>query len=242
MLLVGPILAAVAVPTGAQPAFVPLATPTVLACAPRLAPAEATPTGLVVGAPDVPLRQMFGQGDAVVLSAGRAEGVSVGTQFFTQRVQALSSPELRARGARLLLTSGWVRAVEVDKHSALAVVEHTCADVRRGDQLAPFQRPAAVSIPPAGTADHGAPATVLFGRDGRSLSGAGQFLVIDQGADAQIALGQRLTFVRAAPGLQGPVTELGEAVAVLVDSTSATIQLVHTRSAVRSGDLAAVQR
>ena len=106
---------------------------------PRLAPAQSTPTGLVVGAPDVPLRQMFGLGDTVVLSAGRAEGVSVGTRFSTRRVEAPSAPELRARGTQFLRTSGWLRAVDVDEHATLAVIEHACADVRRGDQLAPLQ-------------------------------------------------------------------------------------------------------
>ena len=102
MILVGPMLAAFAAPTGAQPAFSPMAAPE-------------------------------------VLSAGRAEGVSVGTRFFTRRVEAPSAPELRARGTQFLRTSGWLRAVDVDEHATLAVIEHACADVRRGDQLAPLQ-------------------------------------------------------------------------------------------------------
>ena len=74
------------------------------------------------------------------------------------------------------------------------------------------------------------------------MSATGQFLVIDRGADSQIALGQRLTIFRAAQGPQGPVTELGEAVAVLVESTSATLLLMYTSEPVQSGDLAAIHR
>ena len=179
----------------------------------------------------------------MLLSVGRAEGVSVGTQFFARRVEAPSAPEARTRGVRLLRKSGWLRAVEVDEHAALAVVQRTCTELRRGDQLAPFEWPAVVSMAPAGTIGYDDPATVLFGSDGRAMSGTGQFLVIDQGTDRQIVLGQRLTLFRAPPrSPQDPVTQIGEGVAVLVDSTSATVQLIQTREPVLSGDLAAIHR
>ena len=243
MLLLGPLLAALWVAGGAQTTVPSLPTSDALACAPRLARDESTPAGLVLGAPDVPLRELFGQGDGVLLSVGRAEGVSVGTQFFTRRAEAPADPALRARGLRLLRTSGWLRAVQVDEHAALAVVEHTCAEVRRGDQLAPFQWPAAVSIAPGGTVDYDDPAMVLFGGDGRGMSGTGQFLVIDQGADRQIVTGQRLTIFRASTrSPRDPVTQLGEAVAMLVAPTSATVQLIRVREPVMSGDLVAVHR
>ena len=237
------VLAALAVPLSAQTAFSPLATPEALACAPRLGPDESASAGLVLGSPDVPLRQLFGPGDAVLLNVGRAEEVSVGTQFFTRRDEAPYGPESRTVGIRALRTSGWLRVVEVDEHSALAVVERTCTELRRGDQLAPLQWPAAVSIAPVGTFDHDDPATVLFGPEGQSMVGTGEFLVIDQGADRQIVPGQRLTIFRASPRRpQNPVTRLGEGVAVLVDSTSATVKVIQTREPIRRGDLVAVHR
>ena len=243
MLLLYPALAVHTVPVRGRTAFPALAPPGALACAPRLARDDSASAGLVVGAPDVPLRELFGPGDGVLLSVGRAEGVSVGTQFFTRRAEAPVDPALRARGIRLLRTSGWLRAVEVDEHAALAVVEHTCIEVRRGDRLAPFQWPAAVSMAQAGRVGYNDPATVLFGRDGRAMSATGQFLVIDQGADRQIIAGQRLTIFRASTrSPEDPVTQLGEAVAMLVAPTSATVQLIQTREPVRSGDLVAIHR
>ena len=234
---------AIAVALGAQTVVPRLATPEALACAPRLAPDELAPVGLVLGAPDVPLRVLFGPGDPVLLNVGQADGVSVGTQFFTQRGTAISDPESPTPGIRVLQTSGWVRVVEVDEHSALGVVESTCAEIRRGDQLAPLQWPAAVSVAPVGTFDYADPATVLFGPEGRQMIGTGQFLVIDQGADRQIVLGQRLTIFRASPrSAEDPVARLGEAVAVLVDATSATIQVIQVREPIRLGDLVAVHR
>ncbi len=242
MLSVG--LAAFAVPLSAQTAVSPLATPEAVACAPRLATDESAPAGLVLGTPDVPLRELFGRGDAVLLNVGWADEVSVGTRFFTRRHEAPSDPEARIPGIGLLRTSGWLRVVEADEHSALAVVERTCTEVRRGDQLAPLRQwPAAVSIAPVGTFDYDDPATVLFGPEGRSMLGPGQFLVIDEGADRQIVPGQRLTIFRASPRTpQDPVTRLGEAVAVLVDSTSATVQVIQAREPIRRGDLVAIHR
>ena len=243
MLMVSVGLVALSVPISAQTLDSYLATPEVLACAPRLAPDASGPAGVVLGAPDLPLRVLFGQGDAVLLTPGSAEGVSVGTQFFTRRGEALSDPESRSPGIRELLTSGWLRVVEVDEHSALAVVEHSCTEIRRGDQLAPLQWPVAISIAPVGTFDYDDPATVLFGPEGRSLLGPGQFLVIDQGADRQLVPGQRLTIFRVSPrSPEDPVTRLGEAVAVLVASTSATVQLIQTREPIRIGDLVAIHR
>ena len=75
------------------------------------------------------------------------------------------------------------------------------------------------------------------------MVGTGEFLVIDKGADRQIVPGQRLTIFRASPrGPQDPVTRLGEAFAVLVESTSATVQAIETREPIRLGDLVAVHR
>ena len=237
------LLAVVAGPAAAQPALPPPAAPVTLACAPRLAPAVATETGSVIGAPDVALRQLFGPGDALLLNVGQADGVSVGSQFFTRRVEAPSDTAVRNRGISTLHTSGWLRAVEVDEHAALAVVEQICSEIRTGDQLAPFQWPAAVTAAPPGTIGYDDPATVLFGQGGRSMSGTGQFVVIDRGADRQIVPGQRVAFFRPAPrDPQDPVTALGEGFAVLVDATSATVLLIQVREPIQPGDRAAAHR
>jgi len=242
-LLLGSVLVARGLSAGAQPSFPSLAAPEALACAPRLAPDESGTGGRVLGDPDAPLRELFGPGDVVLLNLGRADGVSVGTQFFTRRSAAPSDPAVRARGLRVLRTSGWLRAVVIDEHFTRAVVERVCAEILRGDQLVPLQWPAPVSVAPEGTVSNDNPATVLFGSNGRAMLRTGHFVVIDQGADRQIVPGQRLTLFRASPGGPAdPVTQLGEAVVVLVDAASATAQVTRVREPIRSGDLAAVHR
>ena len=128
MLSVG--LTAFAVPLSAQTAFAPLATSEAVACAPRLATDEPAPAGLVLGAPDVPLRELFGRGDAVLLNVGWADEVSVGTRFFTRRDEGPSDTASCTPGIQVLRTSGWLRVVEIDEQSALAVVERTCTERR----------------------------------------------------------------------------------------------------------------
>ena len=241
--LLGSVLAAFGLSASAQPAALPFATPEALACAPRLAPDASTPGGQVLGDPDVPLREVFSAGDVVRLSLGRVDGVSVGTQFFTRRIVAPTDSAMRASGLRVLQTSGWLRAVVVDEHFTRAVVERVCVEIRRGDQLVPLQWPAAVSMAPEGTTSYNDPATVLFGRNGRAMLRANQFLVIDQGADRQIVLGQRLTLFRASVGgAEDEGTRLGEAVVVLTDAASATAHVTRAGGQIQSGDLAAVHR
>lgn len=237
-------LAAFGLSASAQLATRPFATPEALACAPRLAPDASTQGGRVLGDPGVRLREVFSAGDVVRLSVGRVQGVSVGTQFFSRRTAAPADSAMRARGVRVLQTSGWLRALVVDEHFTRAVVERVCAEIRRGDQLVPLQWAAAVSVAPEeGTVSYDGPATVLFGQNGRGMLRANQFLVIDQGADSQVVPGQRFTLFRASPGgAEDEVTRLGEAVIVLTDAASATARVTHASEQIQSGDLAAVHR
>ncbi len=130
----------------------------------------------------------------------------------------------------------------IDEHSALALVERVCSEVRQGDRLGPFQWPAAITTVLSGSVDYEAPATVLFGANGRTLGATGQLFVIDQGTDQQIARGQRLTIFRTGAKPEDPVAEIGPAVVVLVEASSSTIELIDIRQPVMTGDLVAVHR
>ncbi len=225
----------------AQPAGQGLPTAELLACAPRLATLEAS-AGRLVGAPDNLGRRLFRQGETVLIDVGASSDVAVGTQFFTQRRVAVTTPALRDRVLQADVTTGWLRAVEVNDTATLAVIERTCADVHQDDHLAPFQWPAPVTAMASGAISHDAPAMVLFGADGRSLLASGQMFVIDQGTDQGLAIGQRVTVFRPGATPDAPVTELGEGVAVLTEAASATIHLRRAREPVKAGDSVAIQR
>ena len=75
------------------------------------------------------------------------------------------------------------------------------------------------------------------------MASAGQFLVIDHGADQEITSGQRLSIFRAGTrASDDPVTIVGEAVAVLVSATSSTVQVTQATEPIRSGDRLAAHR
>lgn len=220
-----------------QPADQTLPSAELLACAPRLASLEA-PAGHLVGAPDNLSKRLFRQGDTVLSNVGASSEVAVGTQFFIRRRVAVTTPALRDRVLQAELTTGWLRAVDVNETATLAVIERTCGDVNQDDHLAPFQWPAPVTAMASGAISHDDPATVLFGADGRALLAAGQMFVIDQG----MALGQRVTVFRPGTTPDAPVTELGEGVTVLTEAASATIHLWGARESVTAGDSVAIQR
>ena len=225
----------------AQSAGQALPTAEMLACAPRLASLDAS-AGRLVGAPDNLRKRLFRQGDTVLINVGASSEVAVGTQFFIRRHVTITTPALRDRLLQAALTTGWLRAVDVNETATLAVIERTCGDVHQDDHLAPFQWPAPVTAMASGAISHDDPATVLFGADGRGLLAAGQMFVIDQGTDQGLALGQRVTVFRPGVTPDAPVTELGEGVAVLTEATSATIHLRRAREPVQAGDSVAIQR
>jgi hypothetical protein len=230
-------------PVGAQSQDLPPPPADVLACSPRLASLVAPSAGRLVGAPDNPVKRLFRQADTVLIDVGASSDLAIGTQFFLRRRVSVTDPGIRQLGFQAEVTTGWVRIIQVNEHASLAVIERTCESVQRDDSLAPFQWPGAVTPMAPGAANYDEPATVLFGPDGRALSGTGQLLVIDQGADRDLAVGQRVTVFRfSSAGLDAPVTEVGEGVAVLTEATWATIHLSRTREPVKSGDKVAIQR
>ncbi len=218
----------------------PLPSDQIVACGPRLGGFGPPPPAHLVGAPDNPIQRLFRQGDTVLLNVGSASDVAVGTQFFLRRLASATDLAVRALGFQAELTTGWLRTVTVEEHSALAVIERTCADVHQNDYLAPFQWPADATTMAPGTANYDEPALVLFGPDGRALSAAGQQFVMNHGTDDGLALGQRVTVFRQ--NGTGSVTELGEGVTVQTADRWATVFLTSTREPVRSGDRVAIQR
>ncbi len=92
---------------------------------------------------------------------------------------------------------------------------------------------------PGGEPHFEAAAEVVFGDEGRTVGGATQMMVIDQGSDERLRIGQRVTIFRRVYGEAGPISVLGEATIVAIAQHSATIRLDGSRDAVQIGDKAA---
>lgn len=221
----------------------PVATPEELACAPALAWDPPERPIAILGSQEGVAKDMLGPGDALVIGAGRERGLEVGQRYFVRRLQRPLTGVALRRTPLVRQTAGWVRLVAVEARTAVATVEYACDGMLRGDYLEPFELPAVPQTdPPGGEPDYEAASTVLFGAGGATSAGPGQFVVLSRGSRNDLRLGQRLTLFRRNFGPAGPVTELGEAVIVLLAPESSVARLLRLRDAVMAGDLAAPHR
>ncbi len=211
--------------------------PTQIACAPRLATSDMDTTLTLLGSQDGTTRFYYGPRDALVIGGGSERGVQVGQEFFVRRV---SSGPLVLRP--ILETVGWVRITAVDRAAAIAQVVEMCDGIKQGDFLHPATWPDLPPIAAAGEPDYAAYGTILYAPDTRAAIATRQYAVVDLGADHGLAAGQRLTVFRAALGDLGPVTEIAQALAVLVEDDHATVRVSSARDAVQLGDRIAPHR
>jgi len=135
-----------------------------------------------------------------------------------------------------------VQIVAADARTSTAVVVYACDELRKGDFLAAFN-PEPVRIPdPAGIPLFDDAARILFADDGQMLGAPRRLMVIDQGSDAGIRVGQRLTLFRRPRRSAATPAVVGEAVVVAIRADSATIRVERATDAIAFGEWAAPQR
>lgn len=236
--------AAAQAPSGAPDPEVAVAWPSELACAPRAAWSAPTYALQLLGSEEGEAKRMFAPGDAIVVGGGINRGLEVGQEYFVRRQFRPSAGLSTDYGAmpNVLHTAGWLRIVDVEQTTAIAVVSRACDAFFQGDYLVPYAMPEIPTVTPVGESDYTAPARILFGENGGFQAGVHRFMVIDRGRNDGIDPGQRFTIFRDTVGDTGPVASLGEAFAVLVDADTATIRLFTTRGAIYAGDRLAAQR
>lgn len=233
------LLAFFASAAGAQPK--PLAPqwplrPKDLACAPRLGVGlEPTPLQ-IVGSQQGRNQYIYSRNDTLVINGGRANGIDAGQEYFVRRLEVAYGAGGGTARLEFLQTAGRIRIAAVEEHSSIATVVDVCDSIHQGDFLQPADPIELPTIAAAGEADYGSTGTILFGRNGRALAGLGEFFVIDIGTSRGLSLGQRMTLFRDTLDATGPVTELGEAVAVLVTPSWSTVQITKVRDFVYPGD------
>ena len=211
-----------------------------IACAPRMVTTEPDRTLAVTGSQEGDAKYQYGPADTLVISGGLAEGVQVGQEYFARR---LTQRGVGDRGEPVILkTVGWVRIIATEEHLSITTVVRPCDAFQQGDFLELAEWPTFPAPAQTGQPDYDGAGNILFGLDGRTLLGTGQYVVINLGRDDQLTPGQRLTVFRMALGQDGPITELGEAIAVTVDADVATVRLTRTRDAIETGDLIAPHR
>jgi len=188
-------------------------------------------------------RTMYEPGDAIVIDAGRVDGYAVGQNFIVQR---------RYRASDLLWddpvvptgmhSAGLVQVVEVSETGATVAVVYACDEFMRGDELEAFA-PEPFRLPRSdGPPDFAQPARVVFGDEGKMLGAPGRLMVIDQGWDAGIEAGQRVTLFRRTRFGDGAISRIGEAVVVAVRADWSRIRVDSVHDVVFAGDQAAPHR
>ena len=211
-----------------------------VACAPRLSTGPPDTSLTIIGSQDGTAKDYYGPSDTLVIGGGHAQGVDVGQKYFVRRVVSLG--RLGAGAPLVLHTAGWIRIVDAERDAAIASVVRACDGLQRGDFLEVAEWPAAAPIAAPGAPDYDNSGVIFFGLDGRSLVANHQHFMLNLSTMHGIVPGQRLTVFRHTLGGQRAITELGEAVAVAVDTESTTARLIRMRDVVEVGDLIAPQQ
>jgi hypothetical protein len=185
-------------------------------------------------------RGLYAAGDELVIDGGTLNGLEVGRNLVVRRYYRVSGPTGGpATGEH---SSGLLQIVTADEHSSIAVVVYACDELMKGDFLASFT-PEPVRIPdPVGTPAFGAAARILFADAGQTMGIPRRLMVIDQGSEDRIRVGQRLTLFRRRAWDANQPDVVGDAIVVAVRTNSATIRVERASDVISSGDWAAPQR
>jgi hypothetical protein len=236
-----------AAPAGAQrsPVALPVNLPPdvlALACAPYAALSEPEVPLRVTGGQAAIVRQSYAPGDLITINAGSQNGIQVGQEFFTRRLQVVHKQAVSRETPGTIRTSGWIRVYAVDDEMSLATITHACGEVAVDDFLEPFVLP----TPPVVATDRTKPerdnyGRVLSGSDSRRVFGRGDYFLLDRGADHGIAPGAQFVLYRDKLVDGNFLYDLGEAVAVSVSENTATLQVTVSRDAIMMGDYVAIR-
>jgi hypothetical protein len=185
-------------------------------------------------------RGLYATGDELVIDGGTLNGLEVGRNLVVRRYYRVSG--LTGASATGEHSSGLLQIVAADERASIAVVVYACDELMTGDFLASFT-PEPIRAPePAGIPAFGAAARILFADAGQLLGTPRRLMVIDQGTEHSIRVGQRLTLFRRRGWDAAKPDVVGDAIVVAVRTNSATIRVERANDVISSGDWAAPQR
>jgi hypothetical protein len=185
-------------------------------------------------------RGLYATGDELVIDGGTLNGLEVGRNLVVRRYYRVSG--LTGASVTAEHSSGLLQIVAADERSAIAVVMYACDELMTGDFLASFTPEPIRSPDPVGIPAFDAAARILFADAGQTLGVPRRLMVIDQGSEDRIRVGQRLTLFRRRRWDAGKPDVVGDAIVVAVRTNSATIRVERANDAISSGDWAAPQR
>jgi hypothetical protein len=184
-------------------------------------------------------RQLYAQGDQLLIDGGTHSGLEVGHNYVVKRMYRVRGA---SRDATLEHSAGVLQVVAADERAAIAVVVYACDVLMRGDVLSAFHPEPVRTAEPFGIPAFDDAARILFADIGQQLGAPRRLMVIDRGSDADLRVGQTLTLFRREGGSSFSPSVVGAATIVAVHEHSATIRVDQGRDAIDSGDWAAPQR
>jgi hypothetical protein len=212
-------------------------------CGPGRPSAESVAVARLAGRREDGERTLYAPGDEILVDAGRAGGLAMGQNFVVRRSYRAND---FVWGEAVVPTgvhsAGLVQVVEVSDASAVVAVVYACDEFVFGDQLETFAPEPFQSAKAEGLPDFDRPARVLFGDEGKMLGAPRRLMVIDQGQNAGLEPGQRVTLFRHTRFGRGPVARIGEAVVVTVRADWSRIRIDSVQDVVFAGDQAAPHR
>jgi hypothetical protein len=155
-------------------------------------------------------RLTYTLGDMVYINRGSDEGAKIGDEYSLIRPQQDFLKEewtkwqfdiLRRMGT-LWADEGRVKVVEVQPKTSIAVIEHMCDSVQRGDIAVPFTEQPALSLKPLGAFDRFAPpdgkslAMVMLGANLRNELGRNDIMYVNLGNTQGVHVGQYFRIFR----------------------------------------------
>lgn len=232
----------VELPKRAQPKPVPkeqLAS----VCGPEQAAGPSLALGHIVAHRDDAKRQLYGNGDALVINVGTNLGVAIGQNYVVRRRFRVGDRDVPLKLATFAdQTAGLIQIVETSPEHATAVVVYLCGELFAGDLVESFDALPMLTTQHAGVAQFDEPARIVFGEHGQIMGSPGRLMVIDKGLTWGARRGLKITIFRRSLGGEGAITSIGSAVIVAVNVDTATIRIDRATEAIAVGDSVALHR
>ena len=233
---------AIELPKRAQPRPVPkelLAS----VCGPEQAAGPSLALGHIVAHRDDAKRQLYGNGDALVINVGTNLGVAMGQNYVVRRRFRVGDKDVPLKLATFgEQTAGLIQVVETGPENSTAVVVYLCGELYAGDLVEAFDALPLVITHGTGVAQFDEPARIVFGEHGQIMGSPGRLMVIDKGLTWGARRGRQITIFRRSLGGEGAITSIGSAVIVSVNADTSTIRIERAIDAIAVGDSVALHR
>lgn len=155
-------------------------------------------------------RLTYSYGDTVYINKGSDQGAKVGDEFSLVRAEQDLSPiewtkwqdSIFRRMGTLWVDHGRARVVQVLPKSSVAVIDHTCNLVQRGDIAVPFVEMPPLTLKPTEQFERFAPpdgksmAMVVMGKDFRNELGNNDIMYVNLGNAQGVHVGQYFRIFR----------------------------------------------